>query len=150
MKEGDSEMDNHIAIILMSHGNFAKSAIESAELIVGKQENCDTVSVFLVDQVDELRQEMFNKVDTLDTSNGLLVLTDIVGGTPTNLALNLLDRENTLICSGLNLPMLLEVLINRDKSIDELKDIIENAYNCGMVVRTINDLEKEDDNDDLL
>ena len=77
-------MSQNFAILLMSHGDFAKSAIKSAELIVGEQTNYDTLSVFVAEQLDNLKQEMFEKIAQLDTSKGLLVLTDIIGGTPMN------------------------------------------------------------------
>lgn len=73
-------MNNEVAILLMSHGGFAKAAMESAEMVFGRQENYETLSVYLADQVDALRQEMLDKVERLDTSKGLLVFTDIVGG----------------------------------------------------------------------
>lgn len=143
-------MNNEIAIMLMSHGNFSKAAIESAELIVGKQENYDTLSVFLADQVDSLKQEMFDKIEKLCTTKGLLVLTDIIGGTPMNLAGNLVGRENTIICSGLNLPILIEVLMNRDKEISDIKEILEDSYSKSLTIVTSEDLGEEDEEDDLL
>ncbi len=143
-------MDKEIAVLLMSHGDFAKSAIESAELIIGKQENYETLSVFLVDHVNSLKEEMLEKVERLDTSKGLIVFTDIVGGTPMNLAGNLIERENTIICSGLNLPILLQVLLNRSKSIEELKKELKNEESYGIIIRTNDDLGKEVDEDDLL
>lgn len=143
-------MNEEIAILLMSHGDFAKEAMKSAELVFGKQENYETLSVFLADQIDSLKEEMFEKVESLDTSRGLLVFTDIIGGTPMNLAGNLLDRENTILCSGLNLPMLLEALINRSKSVEELKGILERAYRMGMTIRTDIEMRKDEDEDDLL
>lgn len=142
-------MDNGFAILLMSHGDFAKEAMKSAELVFGRQENYATVSVVLADQIDLLKQEMLDKIDQLDTSNGLLVFTDIVGGTPMNLAGNLLGRENTVVCSGLNLPMLIEALVNRQNQVMNLPDILKHAYSMGMVIRTELAPEKEDD-DDLL
>jgi len=140
-------MTDGVALLLMSHGDFAREAMKSAEMVFGKQENYETLSVFLVDQVDALKEEMFEKVDKLDTSKGLLVFTDIVGGTPMNLAGNLLGRENTMICSGLNLPMLIEALVNREKTVQELKTVLETAYGMGMTIRT--EIE-EDDEDDML
>lgn len=138
-------MSDEVAILLMSHGDFAKEAMKSAEMVFGKQKNYETMSVFLVDQVDALRQEMFEKVDRLDTSKGLLVFTDIVGGTPMNLAGSLLGRENTIVCSGLNLPVLIEALMNRTKPVQELKTVIEAAYQMGMTIRTEIEEEEEDD-----
>lgn len=141
-------MNNEVALLLMSHGDFAREAMKSAEMVFGRQENYETLSVFLADQVDALKEEMFEKVEKLDTSKGLLVFTDIVGGTPMNLAGNLLGREHTIICSGLNLPMLIEALVNRGKTVEELKTVLETAYRMGMTIRT--DLEEEDDEDDML
>ena len=142
-------MADSIGILVMTHGDFGKAAIESAQLIVGEQENYETVSVFVVDQLDDLRQEMEEKIESLDTSKGLLILTDIVGGTPINLASPLLTRGDTIIASGVNLPMLLEVLMNRGKEISELKEVIQAAYTQGLSIRTDQDLEGDDD-DDLL
>jgi PTS system mannose-specific IIA component len=138
-------VSDEIAILLMSHGDFAKEAMKSAEMVFGKQDNYETMSVFLVDQVDALRQEMLEKVEKLDTSKGLLVFTDIVGGTPMNLAGSLLGRENTIVCSGLNLPVLIEALMNRNKTVQELKTVIEAAYQMGMTIRTEILEEEEDD-----
>lgn len=143
-------MDNQIAMLLMSHGDFANAAMKSAELIVGKQNNYDTCGVFLIDDIEQLKAEMFQKVESLDTSNGLLVFTDIVGGTPMNLASHLLERENTIVCSGLNLPMLLVASLNRDKNVSELKEILKATYKEGFSIRTFEDLQKEEEDDDML
>ena len=136
-----------IGLLLMSHGDFAKAALESVQLIVGEQENVETMSVFVVDQVENLRQEMIDKVNKLDTSKGLLVFT---GGTPTNLASSLLVNDNVIICSGLNLPVLLEVLMDRNRSLDEIKETIQNAHTTGLTIRSKEDIEMEDDEDDSL
>lgn len=142
-------MADGFGILVMTHGDFGKAAIESAQLIVGEQENYETISVFVVDNLDDLKQEMEDKAASLDTSKGLLILTDIVGGTPINLASNLLTRENTMIASGVNLPLLLEVLMNRGKEISALEEVIQTAYAQGLSIRTNKDLEGDDD-DDLL
>lgn len=143
-------MNTKVALLLMSHGNFAKELLKSAELIVGKQENYETLGVHLDDQIDHLREQMYEKVDSLDTTQGLVVLTDISGGTPMNMAGLLLERSNVLVCSGTNLPMLIELLFNREKQIEEIKEILKSAYMEGLVLRTKNDLESEADENDLL
>ncbi|BDR55893.1 PTS sugar transporter subunit IIA [Xylocopilactobacillus apis] len=137
-----------IAILLMSHGNFAKSAIESAELIVGKQNNYEVLSVFLVDQVDTLKEKMYQKINKLDTGNGLLVLTDIIGGTPNNLAGNLINRSDTVICSGLNMPMLLEILTNRNQELSYIEELIKSSYQAGLFIRNTNLIEEYEEGDD--
>ncbi|GFK28661.1 PTS sugar transporter subunit IIA [Tetragenococcus halophilus] len=140
-------MSENVGIIVMTHGDFGKAAMESAQLIVGQQDNYDTVSVFVVDDVEQLKQELFDKVNQLDTSNGLILFTDIVGGTPTNLASELLTREDALVVAGVNLPILLEVFTNCTKDIQSLKEIITSTYNQGLSVRTNEDMEGEDDDE---
>ena len=67
-----------------------------------------------------------------------------------NLAGHLLERENILICSGMNLPMLLECSFNRDKTIQELEELMKAAYQSGMVMRTSAEATEEDEDDLLL
>lgn len=145
--KGESEMSENVGIIVMTHGDFGKAAMESAQLIVGQQDNYDTLSVFVVDDVEKLKEELFDKVDRLDTSKGLIVFTDIVGGTPTNLASELLTREDVLVVAGVNLPVLLESFTNRENNIHTLKEIIRNAYDQSLDIRTNKDLEGEDDDE---
>ncbi|WP_155963017.1 PTS sugar transporter subunit IIA [Streptococcus ruminantium] len=141
-------MSDSIALLLMSHGNFAKAAIDSAELIVGKQTNFETLGVYTVDDVEVLREEMLQKISSLDTTKGLVVLTDIIGGTPINLASQLLSQEKVVVVSGLNLPMLLEVLMNRGQQIESLSAVLKTAYDQGFSVRTKQDLIEEGEEDD--
>lgn len=141
-------MSDSIALLLMSHGNFAKAAIDSAELIVGKQTNFETLGVYTVDDVEVLKEEMLQKVSSLDISKGLVVLTDIIGGTPINLASQLLSQDGVIVVSGLNLPMLLEVLMNRGQQIDSVADVLKTAYDQGFSVRTNKDLIEEGEEDE--
>ena len=67
-----------------------------------------------------------------------------------NLAGHLLERENILICSGMNLPVLLECSLNRDKTIEELKELIKMAYQSGMIMRTSAEFTEEDEDDLIL
>lgn len=143
-------MDSQIGLLLMSHGDFAEAAIKSAELIIGKQENYAFLGVHIEDSLETLRQTMQDKIGQLDTSRGLVVLTDIMGGTPSNLAGSLLGRENTLVCSGLNFPMLMECSMNRDKSLPELKQIIREAYEEGLSMYDDSSFGKEVNSDDLV
>lgn len=143
------ENGKKVALLLMSHGDFATELMRSLEFVIGKQDNYETLGVHLNDQIDDLQNQMYAKIDSLDLEKGLVVFTDIVGGTPMNLAGHLLGRENILVCSGMNLPMLLECSFNRDKTVEELEGLIKAAYQSGMVMRTGIEL-KEEDEDDLL
>lgn len=99
-------MEKKVALLLMSHGDFATELMRSLEFVIGKQDNYETLGVHLNDQIDDLQNQMYAKIDSLDLEKGLVVFTDIVGGTPMNLAGHLLGRENILVCSGMNLPMI--------------------------------------------
>ena len=141
-------MEGEIALMVMSHGLFAKAAMDSLELVIGKQKNYDTMAIQLIDNVEALKDELFAKVARLNTENGLVVFTDIIGGTPMNLAGRLLDRENVLLCSGFNLPVLLEFSLNRGRGFSEIREVIKRAYGNGMSLITRDEM-KEEEEDDL-
>ena len=143
-------MGNKAALLLMSHGDFATEIIKSAELIIGKQDNYATLGVHIDDQIDDLKEQMFKNIEGLDTSAGLVVFTDIVGGSPMNLALNLLSMENVVVCSGLNLPMLLECAFNRDKSVEQIEEVLKAAYKNGMTILDNSSFDQEEDEDDCI
>ncbi|KAA9220714.1 MULTISPECIES: PTS sugar transporter subunit IIA [Aerococcus] len=136
-------MSNSIGLLLISHGDLAHAAIKSAELIVGSQENYETVGVDVIDDVQEIKHEIIDKVKQLDISKGLIILTDIIGGTPINLASQLLDREDTVVVSGLNLPMLLDILIRRESNLESIILDLPEVYQKGFSLRTHADMEKE-------
>lgn len=122
----------NVAIVVASHGEFAKYALDSAQMIVGKQENCGSMSVTMDLTLDEAKKNMAKTIDELDCSNGLVILVDIFGGTPSNVSGNfLLENDNILVISGLNLPMLIELLLNRDKPLDQIALQLEEAYKQG-------------------
>ncbi|WP_240025251.1 PTS sugar transporter subunit IIA [Mannheimia haemolytica] len=89
-------MSNQIALLLMSHGSFARAALASAELIVGQQENVAAIGVVAVDNVADIKRQMEQTIAELNTDKGLIILTDIVGGTPMNLASSQLTHPNVL------------------------------------------------------
>ncbi|GMA09318.1 hypothetical protein GCM10025886_24710 [Tetragenococcus halophilus subsp. flandriensis] len=118
-----------IALLLGSHGKFAKEALESAKMIVGEQEN--TTSFSLEENMDlkmtiDSAQDAFN---TLNTSEGVLLLTDIMGGTPTNVSTVIHKKNpNTRLLAGFNLPILVEALLNRSMELDELVDYLKEQF----------------------
>ena len=67
-------MDKKVALLLMSHGDFAAELMRSLEFVVGKQDNYETLGVHLDDQIDDLQRQMYTKIDSLDTEKGLVVL----------------------------------------------------------------------------
>lgn len=113
-----------INILVVTHGNFGNELIKSAEMIVGKQENVESLGLFLEDDFDIFKNKVKNKIKELENEEGVLVLVDMFGGTPSNASFANLNNLNFECVTGLNLPMMLEVLINRNlKTLKELVDI---------------------------
>lgn len=123
-------MSKEVALILASHGNFAKEALESVKMIVGEVDNAATLSLFpgtnLTDFVD-----MFEAVyNDLDTENGTIIICDIFGGTPSNAATAMLihhKEEAIAAYSGLNMGALLELSTSRCLAFSDVKEIIEKT-----------------------
>lgn len=121
-----------IAIILASHGLFAKEALNTTEMVIGKQENVGVLSVTDDKNLEACLPELAAICEELDTSEGLLMLVDMYGGTPCNTGCSLLlqkqDQLPMELLSGFSLPMLLEVFLNRSKTPAELKSYITDLY----------------------
>lgn len=123
-----------IAILVSSHGFFAQEAIKSVEMIMGTTlNNVKVLSVVEGKDYDACLNEGKELVNSLDTSKGLLILTDIYGGTPSNVATYLaIENPNILVYSGFNLPILLELMYMRNNSIEDIKTNIEETYKNGL------------------
>lgn len=121
---------NEIGIILISHGYFAKYAMDSAEMIVGKQENYKVISVTDDKDLEDVLKELEDSYKILSKDREVIVLADIFGGTPCNATSRLIVRGEEIVAyTGFNLPVLLELLLNRDRPIDEIKLNLERIYN---------------------
>lgn len=119
------------AIILASHGLFAQEAKKSAEMIIGhEQENVAVLSVTEGKDYNTCLDEIHALYDQLDTKEGCLIITDIYGGTPANVStyLAIEHPEDVVVFSGLNLPLLLEVLLDAVSDLKELEIKIESIY----------------------
>ncbi len=122
-------MSNPLPIILASHGPFAQGAFECAQMLMGEQENVHIISVLIDSNIDMLRQEMQSRYSQLNQGNGVIILVDIMGGTPCNLASELLISHNdVLLFCGFNIPVLLEVLNNREGTLNDVKQAIEDIF----------------------
>lgn len=120
-----------VALIVASHGLFAQEAIKSAEMIIGHtQENIGVVSVTEGKAFETCLSELQTLYQTLDTTEGCLIFTDIYGGTPANIAtyLAIEHMESVQVFSGLNLPVLLEILLDQTSSLEELTEKIEQIH----------------------
>lgn len=139
---------SQVAFIVASHGELARYALESAEMVVGKQENCGVLTVSMdltLDAANEQMEEIFSR---LDRSAGTVILVDILGGTPSNVSGRLaLVHDDVLVISGLNLPMLIDLLMNRERSLNEIAESLEASYHSGFsnVTKRFRERENEDE-----
>ncbi|MBX9786683.1 MAG: PTS sugar transporter subunit IIA [Alphaproteobacteria bacterium] len=109
-----------IGIVLVSHGNLANEFAKTLEHIVGPQENLITVSLFPDDDMEIKRKEIQDAVQQVEKNQGVVILTDMFGGTPSNLAHSLLKDQNLEIVAGMNLPLLIKLVSSRKtKSLHE-------------------------------
>lgn len=130
-------MSTELPIILASHGDFATGALSCAKLLVGQQDNITTLSVESDSNIEDLRQQLLNKYQHVNNDKGVLILTDIIGGTPCNLAMELaLKNNNITVYTGFNVPILLEVLSNRHLSFEQIGQVIDKVFQQSCVNAT--------------
>lgn len=116
-----------IGIIVVTHGNLGKALIETAEMITGtKIENCIDVSINVNENADGLRDKIKKAIKKADNAEGIIILTDMFGGTPSNLSYSFLEEGKTEVLSGINLPVLIRASELRKKlSVSEVAQRIE-------------------------
>lgn len=103
-------------ILLVTHANLGNALIETAELILeGSQENIGFVSINIQENPDSLRKKIKKGISKVKTDKGILILTDMFGGTPSNLSYSFLEEGKVEVISGVNLPILLKAINSRKK-----------------------------------
>jgi PTS system mannose-specific IIA component len=109
-----------IGVVVATHGQLAAELVNAAEMIVGELPRFTAVSIGWHDDVDAAREEIARAITRVDSARGTLILTDMFGGTPSNLALTFLSAGKVEIVTGVNLPMLLKVASLRTSTSDLL------------------------------
>lgn len=102
-----------IGLVFVTHGNLALEFVAAMEHVVGKQENIECVCIGPDDNMEERRQEILEKAKAVDGGDGVLLLTDMFGGTPSNLAMSVIGHGNFDVIAGTNLPMLIKLATAR-------------------------------------
>ncbi len=116
-----------VGMLVVTHRRLAEELIDTAELIVGKIDNCVGLSLDPDLPVDELRQQITNAMNEVDDGDGVIVLTDMFGGTPSNLSLSFLNYKGVEVITGVNLPMLLKLAHSREgEKVDELARVVKD------------------------
>lgn len=98
-----------IGLVIVSHGQLASEFLAALEHVVGKQHHACSICIGADDDMDVRRQDIREAVQAVDTGQGVLILTDMFGGTPSNLALSLLEKDRVDVLAGVNLPMLIKI-----------------------------------------
>jgi len=98
-----------IGLILVTHGRLAEEFVRAMEHVVGGQADIATVCIGPNDDMEARRLEISEAIVRVDSGSGVVILTDLFGGTPSNLAISLLERGRTEVIAGINLPMLIRL-----------------------------------------
>lgn len=103
-----------IGVLITTHGNLGSELIRAAELIKGDLKGVSHVSVDQTNGVEEMKKEISAAIKKLDKGQGVLILTDLFGGTPSNISLSFLKEGKLEVVTGVNLPMLLKISDSRE------------------------------------
>lgn len=118
-----------IGLVVVSHGRFAEELLSAAEHVVGPQENVCSVSIGPDDDMERRRQDILDAALRVDSGSGVIILTDMFGGTPSNLAISVMEKAGAEVIAGVNLPMLIRLASARSEG--GLEEAVKSAYEAG-------------------
>ena len=124
-----------IGMILVTHGRLAEELRSAMEHVVGTQRNVDTVCIGPDDDMDNRRAEIEACISRCDTGDGVVLLTDMFGGTPSNLAISMMERHGVDVIAGVNLPML--VKLAKVRADTPLAEAVARAQEAGRKYITV-------------
>lgn len=118
-----------IGIVLVTHGRLAEEFRHALEHVVGPQTNFETVSIGAEDDMEQRRRDIIDAVARADTGAGVIILTDMFGGTPSNLAISVMNPGSVEVIAGMNLPMLIK--LSSVRADDDMTAALEEAQTAG-------------------
>lgn len=123
-----------VGIVIVAHLQVAEQLLKTAEMITdSKLDNFRTISINPQDNPDHARDKVLAAVKSVETGEGVLILVDMFGGSPSNLSLSLLAKGKTEIVTGVNLPMIIEAAANSQKvPLDDLVNILSASGRKGI------------------
>jgi len=98
-----------IGLVLVTHGKLAEEFRHAVEHVVGPQKYIETICIGPEDDMDQRRQDIVDAVERADDGHGVIILTDMFGGTPSNLSISVMSSGKTEVIAGVNLPMLIKL-----------------------------------------
>ena len=118
-----------IGLIIVTHGNLAREFAAALEHVVGPQQQIATISIAPNDDMEERRNAIIAAVKRVGSGDGVIILTDMFGGTPSNLAISVMDSGSVEVIAGVNLPMLVKLARVREEV--ALADALKQAQEAG-------------------
>jgi len=118
-----------IGLVLVTHGRLALELVAAMEHVVGPQTQIATVCIGPEDNMEKRRAEIVKAVDGVNAGEGVVVLTDMFGGTPSNLAISIMDSSPVEVIAGVNLPMLIKLASVRGT--ESLQSAVSHAQEAG-------------------
>lgn len=118
-----------IGLVLVTHGALAKEFHLALEHVVGPQEQVETVSIGPDDDMEQRRQDILDAVGKVNTGTGAIILTDMFGGTPSNLAISIMEPGMIEVVAGVNLPMMIKLASVRTNN--DMDAALEKAIESG-------------------
>jgi PTS system mannose-specific IIA component len=114
-----------VGIVVCAHFNLAKEIVLATELITGKQDQMRYVNINPEEDMEKAKNELWHAIREVDSGEGVIIFTDMFGGTPCNLSLSFLEKGKIEVITGVNLPMLVKVALERErKKLEELTESI--------------------------
>ena len=118
-----------IGMVLVTHGRLAAEFIAALEHVVGAQKQVAAICIGAEDDMEARRQDILRRISEVDTGDGVVLLTDMFGGTPSNLAISVMDRPRVEVVAGVNLPMLIKLASLRQN--EGLQRSVSGAQEAG-------------------
>ena len=118
-----------IGIVIVAHGNLAREYLSAVEHVVGRQDGIRAIAIAPDDDRSAKQAEICDAADAVDTGDGVVIVTDMFGGSPSNLSLRACSPDNRRILYGANLPMLIKLAKSRNRSVpDAVSAAIDAAH----------------------
>jgi len=118
-----------IGVVIVTHGGLAQEFRAALEHVVGRQDKLETLSIGPEDDMEVRRAELIAAIGRGKRHNGVIVMTDMFGGTPSNLAINIMDETGAEVIAGINLPMLIKLASVRPEA--QLRQAVAAARDAG-------------------
>ncbi|MGI9371798.1 MAG: PTS sugar transporter subunit IIA [Hyphomicrobiales bacterium] len=118
-----------IGLVLVTHGHLAAEFRSAMEHVVGPQDNVEAIAIGPDDDMEQRRTDIMAAIGRADSGDGVILLTDMFGGTPSNLAISVMESANVEVLAGVNLPMLIKLASVREGK--TLKQAAEQAQEAG-------------------